>query len=171
MDGINQINGAQGVQSPINSNQIRNQEVPDKQPPPPPFNVEISQLGQLFSAVEELGKSAKNKLKQFHESLFEALQSGNFDAESFVENVSDEIKAIAYQAGIDLQMAITEFSEQAQYMNSQFYQELPQEGRPHHGPPPPPPDELVSSLNGTDEEDYSEIETNNIYHISPDQVK
>ena len=101
MDGINQINGIQGIPSPMdqNSKQIWNPEDQGKQPPPPPFNVQLTQLGQLFSAVEELGDSAKNELKQFHENLFAALKTGSFDAEALAENASDEIKDFAAKSG------------------------------------------------------------------------
>lgn len=64
MDGINNISGTQGIQPPNNQIQIQ----PDqgkKHPPPPPLNVQLTQLGQLFSAGEESGESAKNELKQF----------------------------------------------------------------------------------------------------------
>lgn len=159
MDSINQINGTQGIQSPMNtnSNQIRNQEEHSKQPPPPPFNVEITQLGQLFSAIEESGELAKNELKQFHESVFGALQSGNFDAKTLFENASDEIKTIAEEAGIDLMLALTEFSEQAEQMIGESPQGPPPGGKSHPGPPPPPPDELLSSSEDAIEEDYSSL--------------
>lgn len=161
MDVINRINGNQKIQPPVSltNKHIISQQEEGKLSPPPPFNVQLTQLGQLFSVVEESGESVRNELKQFQESLFDALQSGNFDVNTLIENASDEIKAIAEEVGIDLKLAVTELSEHVQQMNSQIHQGPPPGGKPHHGPPPPPPDELLSSLSDTDEEEYSGIET------------
>lgn len=147
MDGIDQINGAQGVQFPMNQKPKDSQDSqePGHRPYPDAFNVLITQLGQLFFAVEELGESAKYELKQFHENLFEALQNGNFSAEELAENASDEIKIIAEEAGIDLVAALTEFKEHAQ----QLKEGPPPGGKPMHGPPPPPDE--------SDDEEYSGI--------------
>jgi len=138
MDSIDHINGSQAVQAPlnINSNQVRNQQHEAKQPPPPPFNVEITQLGQLFSAIEESGESAKSDLKQFQEKIFEALQNGNFDADELVDNASEELKTIAQESGIELKPALEEFSSKARQLNN----EMPP-------PPPPPPAGQAESSN------------------------
>ena len=140
MDGINSISGAQAVQPPMNQQTRQNQQMQEQngQAPPPPFITEISQLGQLFKAVEETGESAQSELKQFHESLFEALQSGNFDAESLAESASDTIKEIAEAAGIDLTQALTEFETNA-----------PQ------GPPPPPAEDGLFTSTDEDEDTTS----------------
>lgn len=155
MDGINQVNGTQGVQFPKNQGpkESQNPEEMNNHFKQGAFNVEITQLGQLFSAVEEMDDSAKSELRQFHENLFEALQSRNFSAEELAENASDKIKSIAEETGIDLVTALTEFEEHAQQMQNNRPKGPPPGGKPHGPPPPPPPDDLYDS----DDEEYTSI--------------
>ena len=160
MDGINNINGMQGIQAPTNMQPKQHQDPQEQNSfsTSPPFDTQISSLGQLFSAVQESGEAAQSDLKQFHESLFEALQSGDFDAAALAENASDTIKTIAEEAGIDLEQTLTEFAQNAPHMNGAPPQGPPPGGGAHQGPPPT--DDLFTS-NSEDEDSESYLDTEN----------
>lgn len=123
MENIHEINSANEMYSlmdqPVNHVQI--QEEKNKQSQPIAYDVHITQLGELSSVVEKSDKLVASELKEFHESIFNALQNGHVDAKKLSENASDKIKTIAKETGINLQLAVAEFSEQAQQMNIQVH--------------------------------------------------
>jgi hypothetical protein len=156
MEGLNNINGTQGVTPPMNQQTRPNQPPQGGQAPPPPFSTEISQMGQLFSAVEETGETANSELKLFVASLFEALHSGTFDTETLTENASDTIKEIAEEAGVDLAAVLSEFQENAPQMNGTPPPGPSPNGKGHHGPPPPPPESESSTIFSDEDSSYME---------------
>ncbi len=150
MNGMNSINGAQGIQPPmhLNPRQSQNEQIQES-PNMPPAVAQISGMGQLFSAVESSGQADQSELKQFHDSIFSALHSGYFDAGSLTESASDTLKSIAEEAGINIEEALTEFSEQVSQMKG---------GRPQGPPPPPPPSESSNSSDEEDDDNYWDTE-------------
>ncbi len=59
-------------------------------PPPPP------------GGVDGPSETEREEMRAFHESILEAMESGEFDAEALAEAAPDSVKAFAEEQGIEL---------------------------------------------------------------------
>lgn len=158
MEGINSSNIIQGITYPTNK-QIKPSQLSqdqNRQTTSPPFITDISQMSQLFSAVQSSGESAYNELRLFHDNLIEAMKTGDVDAETIAENASDTLKQIAKEAGLDLVQIASEFVQHASMMIDGFPQVHTPGGKAHHGPPPPPPEDEYTTILGNEDSTYLE---------------
>ena len=96
-------------------------------------DVSVSNIGQLLSAFSSMSEEEKTEADSFRDSIFEAIESGEYDAEELAASAPDSLVALADETGMDLEELVDEIASMAE-----------------QAPPPPPggmpPSESALSL-------------------------
>ena len=91
-------------------------------------DVSVSNIGQLLSAFSSMSEEDKTDADSFRDSILEAVESGEYDAEELAASAPDSLVALAEETGIDLEELVDEIASMAE-----------------QAPPPPPSGMMPSS--------------------------
>ncbi|MCC4274033.1 hypothetical protein [Marinomonas communis] len=100
-------------------------------------DVSVSNIGQLLSAFSSMSEEDKTDADSFRDSILEAVESGEYDAEELAASAPDSLVALAEETGIDLEELVDEIASMAEQA------------------PPPPPSGMMppnSALSLTEDE-------------------
>ena len=100
-------------------------------------DVSVSNIGQLLSAFSSMSEEDKTDADSFRDSILEAVESGEYDAEELAASAPDSLVALAEETGIDLEEWVDEIASMAEQA------------------PPPPPSGMMppsSALSLTEDE-------------------
>ena len=100
-------------------------------------DVSVSNIGQLLSAFSSMSEEDKTDADSFRDSILEAVESGEYDAEELAASAPDSLVALAEETGLDLEELVDEIASMAEQA------------------PPPPPSGMMppsSALSLTEDE-------------------
>lgn len=93
-------------------------------------HIDISFTGKLMNSISQMSDEEKTEMETFRQELTEAVQSGNFDAETMAASAPDALSDFAEENGLDLTQMIQKMADGLEN-NAGIY-----------GPPPPSHPEL-----------------------------
>lgn len=77
-------------------------------------DVSVSNIGQLLSAFSSMSEEDKTDADSFRDSILEAVESGEYDAEELAASAPDSLVALAEETGIDLEELVDEIASMAE---------------------------------------------------------
>lgn len=77
-------------------------------------DVSVSNIGQLLSAFSSMSEEDKTDADSFRDSILEAVESGEYDAEELAASAPDSLVALAEEAGLDLEELVDEIASMAE---------------------------------------------------------
>jgi hypothetical protein len=109
------------------------------------FGLNISPAGNMLSMIAGMSEEDKAEMQTFHQDMWDAIESGTFDAAEMAEEAPESMQAFAEENGLDLEEMLTKMAEGGP----------PPGGPPLGGPPPggPPVDAYNSEGIGVSDSD------------------